>query len=411
MKNYANLIPLLKKRGFINVIQNNEKNINDYGPAGTLLRLNVMKQWWELMVNQQSNVFPIEIQGSSLTFPNQNDISIRDNEKNCSELPDVLIQDFRLKYLQILKLTNSRLPFSIASIYYSSSSSHETIEASNDLKSFLFGGCNKTSLSLQHFTFPSSRNNTFDFWLQLRLSWWKNFSNNPAHFSVSANSFTNGNTDQSLNGANNGAIQKCMNIVYDFPWGTETLEKVHSLGDQPFRGISSAELDNFKGLATGKEPCIPHCIVCETNLESAAAALLVDSFYERQAIVSAPNTSKLNMVLKLHSQISPYQVALAASTTSSSKSNELHHVCHHLEKDFKKSGVSLFNVSDQGSTLDAHLKRNDQLGIQYTVIVTENTIIDGVINIRHRDTQIQNTCHIGSVVEDIKRNLTARLEH
>ncbi|KAK0046219.1 DNA polymerase subunit gamma-2 mitochondrial [Biomphalaria pfeifferi] len=235
------------------------------------------------------------------------------------------------------------------------------------------------------------------------------FSNKPADFHVSSENSKSSQTGSNENGTENGMSPKCINIVYHFPWGMETIEKVHSLGDQPFQDLSNVEQEKYKGLVTGKEASLPHCIVCDTSLETATAALLVDSYYERR-MTSTDSTTRPSMVLKLHSQISPFQIAIAVSNTST-RPSELRHVCHHLEKDFKRNGVSLFNISEQGSTLEAHFKRNDQLGIHYTIIVSDSTISEGLISIRHRDTQIQKSSHIGTVVEDIKRNLSARLEH
>ncbi|KAI8794677.1 DNA polymerase subunit gamma-2, mitochondrial [Biomphalaria glabrata] len=392
VKNYANLMPMLKKRGFINIIQNQDTFLNDYGPAGTLLRHNILKQWWDTMVNQQSNVFPME--NNLAVALKQADVGQGDVsciERNNNTYQELLMPDYKSKYLQVLKLTNYRLPFSITSVRSTLSTRTPAmtseIQSQSDLKAFLLGDCNRTRLLLQNFILPSSRNKTFDFWLHLRLSWWKNFSNKPADFHVSSENSKNSQTGSNENGTENGMSPKCINIVYHFPWGMETIEKVHSLGDQPFQDPSNVEQEKYKGLVTGKEPSLPHCIVCDTNLETATAALLVDSYYERR-MTSTDSTTRPSMVLKLHSQISPFQIAIAVSNTST-RPSELRHVCHHLEKDFKRNGVSLFNISEQGSTLEAHFKRNDQLGIHYTIIVSDSTISEGLISTRHRDTQIQ----------------------
>uniref|UniRef100_A0A2C9LEL7 Anticodon-binding domain-containing protein n=1 Tax=Biomphalaria glabrata TaxID=6526 RepID=A0A2C9LEL7_BIOGL len=364
VKNYANLMPMLKKRGFINIIQNQDTFLNDYGPAGTLLRHNILKQWWDTMVNQQSNVFPME--NNLAVALKQADVGQGDVsciERNNNTYQELLMPDYKSKYLQVLKLTNYRLPFSITSVRSTLSTRTPAmtseIQSQSDLKAFLLG------------CFAAGNQ----------------FSNKPADFHVSSENSKNSQTGSNENGTENGMSPKCINIVYHFPWGMETIEKVHSLGDQPFQDPSNVEQEKYKGLVTGKEPSLPHCIVCDTNLETATAALLVDSYYERR-MTSTDSTTRPSMVLKLHSQISPFQIAIAVSNTST-RPSELRHVCHHLEKDFKRNGVSLFNISEQGSTLEAHFKRNDQLGIHYTIIVSDSTISEGLISTRHRDTQIQ----------------------
>ncbi|CAG5114885.1 unnamed protein product, partial [Candidula unifasciata] len=72
-QNFSIFVQLLKSRGFINLkhVTRNDKSffLADYGPPGTLLRRNVLKQWWKVMVLQQSNVFPVE---SSVFLPSPN---------------------------------------------------------------------------------------------------------------------------------------------------------------------------------------------------------------------------------------------------------------------------------------------------------------------------------------------------
>ncbi|KAK0046220.1 PiggyBac transposable element-derived protein 3 [Biomphalaria pfeifferi] len=179
VKNYANMMPLLKKRAFINIIQNQDTFLNDYGPAGTLLRYNILKQWWDTMVNQQSNVFPMEnISAVALKQADVGQGDVSCIERNNNTYQELLMPDYKSKYLQVLKLTNYRLPFSITSVRSTLSARTPAmtsgIQSQSDLKAFLLGDCNRTRLLLQNFILPSSRNKTFDFWLHLRLSWWKN---------------------------------------------------------------------------------------------------------------------------------------------------------------------------------------------------------------------------------------------
>ncbi|RUS90109.1 hypothetical protein EGW08_002151, partial [Elysia chlorotica] len=111
----SGLVHLLRQRGFIDLvsttISGEEYNLASYGPLGTLLRRNILKQWWNLMVATQPNVFPVEspflnsIEHEDLINPNRDVGSLRSSlQKDCSA-----------KYPQVLKLTNGKLPISIAS--------------------------------------------------------------------------------------------------------------------------------------------------------------------------------------------------------------------------------------------------------------------------------------------------------
>ena len=65
----------------------------------------------------------------------------------------------------------------------------------------------------------------------------------------------------------------------------------------------------------------------------------------------------------MHHQVAPYQVAIAVCSSSSpsssspSSSIELRYVSENMEKSLKKAGISVFNASHHGGSLDAHFKR------------------------------------------------------
>ncbi|CAG5114886.1 unnamed protein product, partial [Candidula unifasciata] len=322
------------------------------------------------------------------------------------------------KYLQVLKMTNGRLPISIVST--GSCLSWREVQADEpEEKVLLFGCSNVSRVLLQNYIPPTGVSAVFDYWLQLRLSWWKKFSRHPANFSVtSSSSGESGDCLASTDASkSNSQSPYKMYITYDFPWGPEPVEEVTNLGDKLLAKLHKDGDQSYKGKTAGNKSCLPHCIECSSNIEAATAAWLIDSFHERRSFSEARKQESLrtSSVLQLHPHIAPYQVAIvmslpAASSASPVSSLEMRHICDQLEKDFQEAGISVFNMSLHGSTVEAHLKRNDQLGIPYTVIVTDITVVDGVVKTRHRDTGIQSESHISSTVDNLSRNLRAKLE-
>ncbi|CAL1527473.1 unnamed protein product [Lymnaea stagnalis] len=405
----TNFVNLIKTRGFFDLIKiiykGQECFMFDYGPLGSRFRQNVQKHWWDLMVHQQQNVFPVE----SPALKSVNIMNHRQEEtisQNSIFLRETLQQDCISKYLQILKLTNNKLPISVASVGACILSSAIHSDQPQE-RQFLFGGSNRTCLLLQNYTSPSNINTTLDFWVQLRLSWWKKFSNIPGNFSVTSKTLNDIHPPpgHATSGHNNQTYRA---IAYQFPWGPEVVEEVKNVGDKVFRDLQNDELEKYMGQMFGKTACLPHCIECETSIEAATAAWLVDSYYERPTSKTADR--KHNMVLKLHPQIAPFQVAIAINSASKAPSHEMHHVCSHLEREFKAAGVTCFNTSEHGSSPEAHFRRNDQLGIPYTVIVNENTMNEGLIHTRHRDTQIQSPSAITEIVGLLTQSLRTPLE-
>ncbi|BFZ06739.1 hypothetical protein BsWGS_09777 [Bradybaena similaris] len=241
-QNYSNFVQLLKTRGFIDLkhVTRNDRSyfLADYGPPGTLLRRNVLNQWWKTMVLQQGSVFPVE---SPVFQPSTN------MESSVSSLPpaageinyrESLQQDCVSKYLQVLKLTNGRLPISIATTG-SCLSWRETQVDEPEEKVLLFGCSNLSRLLFQIYLPPTGVSVIFDNWLQLRLSWWKKFSRHPTNFSVTSSESTNStsnSTGDSLTNSNgsksNNQSPHTMYIMYEFPWGPEPVEEVTNMGDK-----------------------------------------------------------------------------------------------------------------------------------------------------------------------------------
>ncbi|KAK3781520.1 hypothetical protein RRG08_054859 [Elysia crispata] len=421
----SGLVHLLRQRGFIDLVSatvGGEKyNMANYGPLGTLLRRNILKQWWDLMVATQTNVFPIE-------SPFLNSIEFEDMikpTKSFNHFRSSLQKDCTAKYSQVLKLTNGKLPISIASVgtcLLTNGKWNPTEQVIE--KALLLGTSVRTKLTLQNYVSPSSASAIHDFWLQTRLSWWKKFSRSPEHFSVTSVA-TNGNgdsggknTDEDLQLSTNSSTVQTLSIVYEFPWGQEVVESVTNLSDSLFKQLPQPEREAYMVKLTGKKAFLPACIECDTSMESVMAAWLVDAYHERYPSASGQKhkRSKVQQVLQLHHQVAPYQVAIAVCSSSSpsssspSSSIELRYVSENMEKSLKKAGISVFNASHHGGSLDAHFKRNDQLGIVYTIIIDHNTVTDGLVKTRSRDTQVKVSSHISGLVKELQRNLNAQLE-
>ncbi|XP_005104350.1 DNA polymerase subunit gamma-2, mitochondrial isoform X2 [Aplysia californica] len=415
--NFTNFFNLLQARGFViqrNVSDSGSKLVFDHGPLGALLRQNILKQWWEVLVQRHSNVFPIEC--SPLSDVCDDNISRHGDQERSFTTPSVsretLHEDCLRNYLHILKLTNGHLPFSIATAGLCVSC---TKRDSTPQQDSLLGGSSETKLLLQNYVAPTSSGRIMDYWLQLRLSWWKNFSRNPANFTVTSRSLNNNNAggDSVSPEGEDSSVNTELSIVYEFPWGQEQVEEIRNVGDSHLRHLQDQGPETYTGKTSGNKACLPHCIECSTSVELASAAWLIDSYDERKPISTTKKAPKKNkMVLHLHPQIAPYQVAVirVSSSSSSTYAQEIHHVCTHLVRELQSVGMSVFNASEHGGTLEAHFTRNDQIGIPYTVILNENTLRDGSVNIRSRDTEIRTTSHIAQVASQMEQNLMAQLD-
>jgi len=416
---YANMITLLQNRGFIHSRDCNTDDVRkivfDYWPLGTLLRQNILKQWWNCMLQSHSNVYPIEtcslssVHHDCPTNPTLNILESQSNQSRALVTRETLQEDCLRSYQHIFKLTNKHLPFSIATTGVCLSNQPEN---SSPQRNCLLGGSTRSELLLHNYVHPSSSSRVQDFWIQHRLSWWKKFSRNPSKFSVrSESTFKEESNTSSCNGST-ADNQNELSIDYEFPWGSESVEVIRNTKDNYFKSFCSRDLEKYKAKSVGSKSSLPHCIECISSIELAASAWLCDSFRERKSVLTTEkSTKRKKMVLQLHHQIAPYQVAICRVSTSSSESykHEIHHICTHLVIQLRQKGISVFDASEHGSTLAAHFNRNDQFGIPYTVILNEDTLQEGTVSIRKRDTEVQMISHIASVPMQMEDNLKAQL--
>ncbi|GFR93551.1 DNA polymerase subunit gamma-2, mitochondrial [Elysia marginata] len=237
----SGLAHLLRHRGFLDLMSTTlggeEYNLASYGPLGTLLRKNILNQWGNLMITTQTNVFPIENPSIENRDP--------DASKTFSRLRCTLQQDCTSKYAQVLKLTNGKLPISIASVgtcfvpEHKLGSREEVTE-----KALLLGSCLETKLILQNYIPPSNTNAIHDYWLQTRLSWWKKYSRSPERFTVASNGNggREGNEDkENLTSNAETSAENSLHIIYEFPWGQEVVESVSNLSDSLHRLLPQPE--------------------------------------------------------------------------------------------------------------------------------------------------------------------------
>jgi len=404
-KSLPNFIKLLDKRGFIIPCfkSNSQQDIlYDHGPLGTLLRQNVIKQWWD-GINKQgyTSVYPVECSPGFIRKTRDHTeliVSRESLEKDCvSQLQ------------RLLTLTNRTLPLSVGAVGPCVGHCGRAVAEEERM---LNGSATHTQLLLQSYVPPTHAGRAVDLWLGHRLAWWKNFARHPAQFTVDSSSSNEGDASSKSNGSESSS-DKHMSIYFQFPWGRRCVETLHNCRDTYLRHLDPG--GDYTAHTQGRGARTPgHMLQCVTTVEAAALAWLWDAFSERESVtpVTADGRHRTRNVLHLHNRLAPYQAAVVCDPPSDPTDlPKMLASAGHLARRLQGRGVRVFDASPHGSNRAAHINRCDELGVPYTVIISDSTLADGVLVCRVRDTEMEMSSHITHVADQISGYLRAQLQN
>ncbi|XP_016360958.1 DNA polymerase subunit gamma-2, mitochondrial [Sinocyclocheilus anshuiensis] len=369
-----------------------------YGPLGTELKKNIIEQWTSA-VRSRAYVFGITTSvqsrmceesvrivnvGALQEIINQDSLSKKEASqkiqtlmKDSVSVRTSLLQGALQQYIQALELVNRTLPFGLAETGLCHHSDSQLRHSS---------GCSfeVTESSLVWFCSPRTSSQWMDYWAHQRLQWWRKFALGPSDFDM-----CNVVDEELKEGTSHG-----VKVLYKFPWGSETLETLWSLGDTLLLKTHQGTYTKLQ-CRDGRKSVVPHVISVSANVDRGMLAYLFNSF---QLLKKTDNKQKLHqrMVLKLHPTLTPVKVALDMGRGSSS---ELRRVCEGLFQEFLEAGISTWPgyLDTMSLSLENLHTKYDEMGVLFTVMVSESTLKSGLLLVRNRDTTIRETMHISEI--------------
>ena len=140
------------------------------------------------------------------------------------------------------------------------------------------------------------------------------------------------------------------------------------------------------------EKYIPYCIEPSLGADRVTLAFLCNSYYEEEVAEGDVRT-----VLKLHPFLAPYKVAiLPLSKKLSDKATEVY---EELSKYFMCD-------YDEAGSIGKRYRREDEIGTPYCVTIDFDTLEDGCVTVRDRDTMEQ----VRIKIEEVRKYVEEKLE-
>ena len=139
------------------------------------------------------------------------------------------------------------------------------------------------------------------------------------------------------------------------------------------------------------EKYVPYCIEPSLGADRVTLAFLCNSYFEEEVAEGDVRT-----VLKLHPFLAPYKVAiLPLSKKLSDKAEEVYaELSKHFMCDY-----------DEAGSIGKRYRREDEIGTPYCVTIDFDTLEDGCVTVRDRDTMEQVRIKIEEVKADIEEKL------
>jgi glycyl-tRNA synthetase len=432
------VVALCKRRGFIfpsSEIYGGIGSTYDYGHYGVLLKRNVQDEWWRSMLGERNDIValdsaiiqhprvweasghlegftdplvdcrtcklrfradqlddaqcgrkpskrPGEVDDCDLTDPRQFNLMfethvgpVKDSASVAYLRPETA-QGIFINFKNVVQFARRKPPFGIAQV---GKSFRNEITTGN----FIFRTREFEQMEMEYFVPPDEAEKWHRYWLDERLRWYTDLGVRSdrvrlrEHGPEELSHYSSATSD----------------IEYLFPMGWSELEGIANRGDfdliQHAR-FSGEKLEYFDQ-ATG-EAYVPHVVEPAAGVDRAALAFIVDA-YDTEAIEGRKRT-----VLRLHPRLAPVKVAVLPLVSKAGMPERAREVYETLRG-------RLPTEYDEGGSIGRRYRRQDEIGTPWGVTVDGQTLEDGTITLRDRDSLEQ----VREPIEGLADHLAARL--
>src|SRR3989344_7487093 len=429
------VVSLCKRRGFIfpgSEIYGGLRGTWDYGPLGAELKFNLKEAWWDYMVKQRENVFgvnasilmnpkvweasghvesftdpliecktcnerfradkPTDIKDHeevhikkkekvSWTEPKQFNILVEaklgviEGEKTTVYLRGEITQGVHVNFKNIVDSMHPKIPFGVAQI-------GKAFRNEITPRNFIFRSREFEQMEMQTYVKPDEKEamEMFEAMKNFRMKWYLDLGMNKKKLR-----FREHAPDERAHYA-----RAAWDIEYETPWGWDEAEGIHHRGDWDLSRhsqFSGQDLSYFDQEA--KERFIPWVIETSAGVERPLLYFLLDAYTEEGDRV----------VLKLHPKLSPYKAAVFPLLKNKPELVE-------KAKSFYIGLKKEFNVVwDDRGNIGKRYYSQDEIGTPYCVTVDFQTLKDGTVTIRERDSMKQERV----LVEDISKIISEKI--
>jgi len=451
-KSVNDIVALCKRRGFIftgSEIYGGLGGAYDYGPYGVELMRNIRNAWWNAMIYARNDIEGLDAalisnrlmwkysghEGSfsdplveckkcgarmrqdkmkdptkcdncgstDITEPRAYQLmmglsigAMADGAINAYLRPETATTTY-VNFKNVLDSKPHKLPFGIAQI-------GKAFRNEISPRGFVFRMREFEQAEMQYFVNPAEDEKYFEYWKQTRLSWWINTLGIPAeklrflpheklaHYAKAA-----------------------VDIEYAFPDGFDEVEGVHNRQDFDLGSHTKAQnefklsahvLENkdsttklsYSDAQTG-ENFIPYVIETAMGVNRAMLAIMIEAYADEDL-----GDGKSRTVLKLKPWLSPVKAAVIPLVRNVP---EIVDLSNKIVDDLRKLGIGKIELENSGN-IGKNYRRHDEIGTPVCITVDHQTLEDGTVTVRHRDTMAQERINVDDIAKKLLEIVSMR---
>jgi len=450
-KSVNDIVALCKRRGFIftgSEIYGGLGGAYDYGPYGVELMRNIRNAWWNAMIYARNDIEGLDAalisnrlmwkysghEGSfsdplveckkcgarmrqdkmkdptkcdncgstDITEPRAYQLmmglsigAMADGAINAYLRPETATTTY-VNFKNVLDSKPHKLPFGIAQI-------GKAFRNEISPRGFVFRMREFEQAEMQYFVNPSEDEKYFEYWKATRLAWWTNALGIPAeklrflphvklaHYAKAA-----------------------VDIEYAFPDGFDEVEGVHNRQDFDLGSHTKAQnefklaanvLENKDSTtklsysdAQSGENFIPYVIETAMGVNRAMLAVMIEAYDEEDL-----GDGKSRTVLKLKPWLSPVKAAVIPLVRNVP---EIVDLSNKIVDELRGLAIGKIELENSGN-IGKNYRRHDEIGTPVCITVDHQTLEDGTVTIRYRDTMEQERIK----TEDVAKRLLEIVKH
>lgn len=425
----AKITALTKRRGIL--FQNSEiyggiGGFFDYGPVGVEMKNNLKRMWWKHMVDDREDV--VGIDGSIITHPrvweasghvaNFNDelveckkchkrfrpdlinfakecpecggeltvpkkynlmfkteIGVVEGEKVDAYLRAEACQTIYLDFQNVVDNSRVKVPFGIAQIgkaFRNEITPGKLLYRSREFEQW----------DLQFFVHPDEMEKWYEYWKNDRMDFFKKLYRKHENLRLRQHA------DDELA----FYAKVAFDIEYNTPWGWAENEGVHWRGDYDLTQHSkfSGKDLSYRDPHTN-EKFVPWIVETSGGVDRTFLYMLFDA-YEEEKLANG----EIRTVLKLHKDIAAYKVAVFPLVSNKEDiTNKAREVYMQLKSQMR-------TMWDDRGNIGKRYRYQDEIGTPKCVTIDYQTLEDGTVTVRDRDTMEQKRVKVEELGEELK---------
>ncbi len=248
---------------------------------------------------------------------------------------------------------------------------------------FLFRTREFEQMELEFFCKPGTDDAWYAYWQQRRLNWYLDYGIRPERLRLRDH-----DPDELAHYA-----KGCCDVEYDFPIGWSELEGIANRTDFDLgrhMEFSGKDLRYFD--AEAKERYLPYVIEPSAGADRGTLAFLVDAYDE-----DGPEDDR-RAVLRFHPSLAPIKVAVYPLMRKDGHPEKAMEIVEMLRP---YCAVDY----DQAGSIGRRYRRQDEVGTPLGVTVDYDTLKDGTVTLRDRDTMEQERVRIDDLLAIVLKTI------